>query len=93
MTLAVLYCEENCRDYFQEDLDKEFGEGKWKLDGRNYSMYNVENLPDKIEISIVDGDEIIGLLIVENNFYVNRDDNTRWVDVQPLSGEIVRVPK
>ena len=32
---GVLYLDEDCRDYFKDDLDKVFGKDKWRIDAED----------------------------------------------------------
>ena len=51
---GVLYLDEDCRDAFEDKLDKVFGKGKWVIDASKYSdCWDLANIPEAAEVDIV----------------------------------------
>lgn len=90
-----LYANEDCRDFAEKDIDKLFGEGKWALDGSDWSgVWSTSQLPAVMEIPILDAEsqkeKILGILIVQNKFEVREEWGDRWVEAEPDSYKIER---
>ena len=86
-----LYVSEVIRDAVEGFLDTKFGKDKWFLDYSGWSGYvNVADLPDKMEIKIVDdNDKELGILEVWNTFSPETDGHySRYVDAFPTRWRI-----
>lgn len=91
-----LYVDEDCRDKFQEQLDKEFGKDIWKLDGSDYSyIWNTASMPPELTVDVLneETDEIIGNIIIENKYEKEYDGMQDIMYLQPYPDKITKIVK
>ena len=89
-----LYVTETIRDEFRYELDKAFGEGKWILDGSEWSdVWNTGSLSDRMTIPVRDEDmdNIIGEITVKNKFEIVQVISGRYIECYP--DEILEIKK
>jgi len=82
---GTLYIDEECRDVFEDKLNKWYGEDKWVLDGDDFGDYNLSNFPRIVEVDVKDKDDnIIGKVEIISEFYIEGDEE-RYIDISPKS--------
>jgi len=84
-----LYIDEECRDYFEVDLNDYYGMGNWKLDGSPFcNDYDISNFPDVVEVDVLDSEtnELIGKVKIRSEFYVEGDIE-KYIEIRPLAIE------
>ena len=89
-----LFIEEECRDRFKVQLDREFGEGKWALDGNAYAeVWDEVDLPSLCEVPVVDCEDrksVIGYATIHMNFMIEGDGGGKWISIAPRSIKILK---
>lgn len=98
-----LFIDEDCRDFFQKELDKAFGKGKWRLDGGKFSdVWDTSELPKVCEVPIVDEDadwdengdwKVIGTAFITLKFGIvgNPNGGEKYIEAEPKSIKITKV--
>lgn len=87
-----LYCNEVCRDEFGDEITKALGHDEWRIDSSMYSdCWDTSTLPDIMQLPIKheDTDEVLGDVIITNEFVIEDDGHCRWVEARPKSCEVV----
>ena len=83
---GTLYVDEDCRDYFEKELNEWFG-NDWYLNGDDYADYNLSQMPEKIKVDVINNnDDIIGEVEITNEFYIE-DNGERYIEIKPKSIE------
>jgi hypothetical protein len=91
---GILYVDERCRDVFKKELDKIFGEDKWRLDGSNYGhIWNVALIPPELSIEVlsIEDDDILGVIIIENKYEQTYDQMQDCMYLEPYPYRIKNV--
>ena len=87
--------DETCRDEFKKYLDEAFGENNWKLDGNNYSDYNLSTIPKNISVPIIDSNQenFLGRADIVNSFEIEEDVMTgiRYGVAVPFKIQIYKI--
>ena len=92
---GCLYAEEDVRDLAEKDLDKAFGKGNWYLDGSQWGdVWSTNKLPNVMLIPIIDcnsdEEKTLGILKMENEFYIREDCGDKWVYCKPKKWTITK---
>jgi len=85
-----LYLDEDCRDYFRDELDKAFGKDKWNIDAGDYSdCWDLGNFPKVAEVKIKDDetDKLIGTALITSRFEIEEEAG-RYIQPYPDKIEI-----
>ena len=84
-----LYIDEDCRDYFADELDEVFGKGKWHLYGGDFGdFWDMANFPEEVEVSIIDDETWeweLGKAIITSRFYIEDGCGERYIEIEPDS--------
>lgn len=84
---GFIYVTEDVVEEYGEELDRNFGQGNWRLIGDDYNnLWSPKDFPRLMDITVVGNDgEELGRLTIENNFIVEGDDlGGRWIEVEPI---------
>ena len=84
--IGELYVDETCRDAFTKELNKEFGEDKWRLDGSNYGyIWSDNEIPPEMTVDVLDiiTDEILGKVKIINKYAQVYDDMRDCMFLEP----------
>lgn len=91
-----LYIDEECRDYFRQELDSVFGENNWRLDGSKFGDYwTMSSFPEVVEVDIYDDEQeiVIGTAVITSEPHIETDGYDRWVEMEPKSIKIEKKEK
>jgi len=82
-----LYVDEECRDFFEKELDEWFGKGKWYLRGSPFGNYwDICDFPKVIQVEVIDDEyNIIGKVEIESDFYIEEQSFGREIEIKPKS--------
>jgi len=86
-----LYVDEECRDIFEKQLNKEFGKDKWRLDGTPYGyIWNRTQMPPEIAVDVldIDTDEILGSVVITNKYSQEYDDMQDCMYLNPTPSKL-----
>jgi len=82
---GTLYVDEDCRDIFENKLNKWYGKDKWNLNGSKWGdVWGMENMPETIEVNVEDDDQnIIGIVEIKNKHYIEDIGYGKFIDCRP----------
>jgi len=84
---GTLYIDEDCRDFFEKDLDGWYGKEKWALDGNPFGNYwDLSQFPKVVGVNVKDmeTDEIIGEVEITSEFEIV-EEMGRGIEISPKS--------
>lgn len=85
---GTLYVDEECRDCFEEELDKWFGKENWGLDGSPFGDYwDMADFPLTIEVDVLDNDRetIIGKVEITSENFIEDMGGGKFIACEPKS--------
>jgi len=95
-SVGELFVNEFARDVFKEQLDKEFGEGKWRLTGDSYvyDIWDDADLPKMMGAKVEDDDtyDTLGRVTFSVKKTIEEDEfGTDYISAEP--DKIVSIEK
>jgi hypothetical protein len=90
-----LYVDEECRDAFEKELNKWFGQNEWHLDGSPYSgTWVLADMPTKMDIDVItyDNDDkrvVLGVVEIINKFSIQEEMSGKYIDCTPKSIKLI----
>jgi hypothetical protein len=92
-----LFIEEECRDRFKVQLDREFGEEMWVLDGNEYAeVWDESDIPSVCEVPVWncgDREFVIGYATIQVSFTIEGDGGGKHISVAPRSIKILKLER
>jgi hypothetical protein len=84
---GTLYVDENCRDIFEDKLNKWYGKDSWHLDGGPWGdIWDMAQMPKFIEVEVKDDDDkVIGKVSITNNHYIEDYGAGKFIECEPKS--------
>jgi len=89
---GTLYIDEDCRDWFEKELDGWFGKDLWTLDGGNFGdCWDLSQFPSVVEVEVNDmeTDEVIGKVEITSNSYIEDMGAGEFISKEPKSIKLI----
>ena len=86
-----LYLDEDCRDFFSEELNKIFGDC-WRINANDFcNCWDLSQIPRFCEVKIVncETNKLLGIIEIENEFDIEDWDYGRFIIPTPKSFKLI----